>query len=383
MRSLPLFLIAAGCSSAPAEPVALAPATVEALREGDCNLCHAVPQVETPARDVSCTGCHKWIRGVSQDEARRAVALRTFPHWERYERNVQTYMTVPSLEAAMARLEPGWVETWLQDPHDLRPRLPENMPRFGFDAKTAAAIAEGFAVRQVEVPETPRPRRENVQAGRERFLSAGCVACHDMGANVPASPGLPTAPDLAFTRERMSPDRTVAWIQDPRAVSRHATMPSFGISRDDAILLRDFLFLAEPGHTTPAEDLPVIRPVSRPVRWAEVEEKVFGKICAHCHMDPALPQNQGRRGPGNAGGFGWPETGIHLNHPDGIRPHADKIVPALLRRRMEARRDHVAPGEGPAALQRPERPGMPLGLPPLSDEEIALVAGWIEQGLPE
>ena len=43
----------------------------------------------------------------------------------------------------------------------------------------------------------------------------------------------------------------------------------------------------------------------------------------------------------------------------------------------------VRPGERPATLTRPEKPGMPLGLPPLEDEEIALVMAWIAQGLPE
>ena len=39
-------------------------------------------------------------------------------------------------------------------------------------------------------------------------------------------------------------------------------------------------------------------------------------------------------------------------------------------------------GFQPATVTRPELPGMPLGLPPIPDEDISLVLGWIEQGMP-
>lgn len=381
-RLLP-FLVLAGCASAPAAPTPSPDGPASVMERADCALCHVVPDVQTPPRVESCADCHRWIRDVSRDAPRRAVALEAFPLWERYERNVQTYFEVPHLDAAMARLEPAWVERWLLDPHDVRPRMGEGMPRFGFGPEEARTIAAGFAARQQPVPKTPRPDRKNLEKGRAKMLTAGCTACHELGAALPASPGIPSAPDLAITRERMHPDRIVAWIQDPRSLSPHATMPTLDVSREDAILMRDYIVLADPQTVEPPERSVTIEPIARPVRWAEVEERVFGKICAHCHMDPELPQNQGRRGPGNAGGFGFAETGIHLQSPEGIRPHAEKIVPALLRRVEEARRDHVGPGERPAVLSRPERPGMPLGLPPLSAEEIALVQAWIEQGLPD
>ena len=107
---------------------------------------------------------------------------------------------------------------------------------------------------------------------------------------------------------------------------------------------------------------------------------MFGKICSHCHMKPDL--NEGRAGPGNDGGFGYAATGVELQTREGVAAVADKLPELLLKRRVEARRDTVGHGEAPAALERPERPGMPMGLPPIPDEDIALVLGWIEQGLP-
>jgi len=172
----------------------------------------------------------------------------------------------------------------------------------------------------------------------------------------------------------------VAWILDPQAISAEATMVSLGLTPDEAVAVRDYLWLGDPGWTEakPLGDAPVA--ATRPVAWPELEEKVFGKICVHCHMDPA--QNQGRAGPGNDGGFGYPATGIELQTYEGVVAVADKLPRVLLERRAEAHRDVVSYGERPPTVARPERPGMPLGLPPIPDEDIALVLAWIEQGMP-
>lgn len=359
------------------------PTALDVFRRGNCNLCHVVPGLEAPMRDESCTGCHVWIRETSRDPRRREIAMGIFPHWERYERSVGTYLQVPSLDAAMARLDPAWVKRWLADPHDVRPQLPEGMPRLGLDSADLAVLSEAFRARLVEVERTPKPSRKNVELGRERLVGLGCTACHAFGASVPAVPGTSQAPDLAHTAARMSPDHIVAWIENPRAISPVATMPSFHVQREDAIAIRDFLVFGDPAWRPPDPVGPPPEPTTEPVTWAMVEERVFGRICVHCHMDPENPSNLGRRGPGNAGGFGWPETGIQLQTREGVAAVADRIGPSLLRRRLEAPRDTVRPGQSPQALTRPEKPGMPLGLPPLPDEDIALVLGWIAQGMPE
>ncbi|MCP4809816.1 MAG: c-type cytochrome [Proteobacteria bacterium] len=327
---------------------------------------------------TSCTSCHVWIREVAGDPARRTKAMEVFPYWERYEKNVASYMTVPSLEAAMARLDPASVEAWLADPHDMRPGLPETMPRFALTAEERSAIGAAFAEAQSPVAETPAPDPANVAKGAELFVSKTCSSCHAYGAL--HTTGIPLAPDLAHTRSRMEPDRAAAWIEKPSALSSAATMPDLGLSTDEAIAIRDYLWLADPGWTEAAPLQAAVEPTTSPVTWDEVNEAVFAKICAHCHMDPE--QNDGRAGPGNAGGFGFAATGIELQTYEGVVAVSDRIPDALHRRRLEVHRDVVGYGEMPATVDRPERPGMPLGLPALSDEDTALVLGWIEQGMP-
>jgi len=319
-----------------------------------------------------------WVKEVAADPVRRGKAKAVFPLWDRYERNVATYLVVPSLEAGMSRLDPEWVRKYLKDPHDLRPGLPETMPRFALTDAQIDAIVDGFEARQAKVPPTPKPDASRLADGERLFTEKGCAGCHSFGGRHRGA--IPTAPDLGHTRDRMTPDSIAAWIKDPKSLSPAATMPSLGLSDAEAFALRDYVWLAD-RKWKPAKALgPAPPPVKTPVTYAQVEERVFGKICVHCHMNPDL--NQGRSGPGNGGGFGYPATGIELQTYEGVVAVADRIPDALLRRRLEAHRDAVSPGEQPAPLTRPSTPGMPLGLPPLPDEDIALVLGWIEQGTP-
>jgi mono/diheme cytochrome c family protein len=358
-------------------PPALDPVSA-AFVAGDCHRCHTVPSVGDAARLDSCKVCHVWIKAVSADPAKREKAKQVFPLWDRYEKNVATYLEVPSLDAAMARLDPEWVRGYLRDPHDLRPHLSETMPRFDLDPAEVDTIVGAFAKARVKVPGSPEPAKSRVAEGEKVFGAKGCGSCHAFGGR--ASGAIAMAPDLANTRDRMDPDVVYAWIADPKAVSAAATMPDFGLTDAEVLAVRDYVLLADP-KWKPAPKV-TADPVATkdPVTWAQVEERVFGKICVHCHMNPDL--NQGRAGPGNSGGFGWPATGIELQTYEGVAAAADRIPDAILRRRHEAPRDAVAPGQAPAPLTRPARPGMPLGLPPLSDEEISLVLGWIDQGMP-
>lgn len=336
-----------------------------------CNLCHVVPGVAAPGRTASCAECHAWIHKVSASPTARDKALALFPKWERYERNVRTYAVVPDLGAAFARLDPAWVRAWLADPSDVRPHMDEGMPRLGLAPAQLDALVAWASTMAVPVPSSPPPSARNVAAGEHLFATKGCGGCHAFGAR--ATAGIPAAPDLAHARERMSDDALVAWIVDPKAVSPTATMPSLGLTREEAVAVRDYLVLADPAGAPPAALPPAPTPVAG-ATWEGLEADVFGKICTHCHMDPA--QNEGRAGPGNDGGFGWPATGIELQTCASVRDHRDAIVAAMLRRREEAARDHVRPGEVPAAIARPALPGMPLGLPPIPDTDIALVLGW-------
>lgn len=374
-RLLVLMFVLGIVADAPARP-SLAAASTDALAQAGCPLCHDVPEVAAASREEGCASCHQWIREIAADPVRRVRARAAFPHWDRYETTVGTYAAVPSLEAAMARLEPAWVRTYLADPHDLRPLLPETMPRFDLEPDDLDAIVAAFIVTRAAPNASPQVDVARVALGETLFTTKGCAGCHSLGGHH-VEAGLPLAPDLAHTRDRMHRDMVAAWIADPQAVSPAATMPGLALTTDEVLALRDYVLLADLDWAPPAISLPDPVAATVEVSWEEVNGRVFGRICVHCHMDPA--QNGGRRGPGNAGGFGWAATGLELQTPEGVAAAADAVRDALLRRRQEARRDVVAPGEQPAHLARPVRPGMPLGLPPIPDADLALVLRWLDQ----
>ena len=59
------------------------------------------------------------------------------------------------------------------------------------------------------------------------------------------------------------------------------------------------------------------------------------------------------------------------------------IIASVMRRRAENLRDHISAGQDhalPALAVEP--PGMPLGLPALSDTQVATLLDWIARGCP-
>ncbi|HJL14413.1 MAG TPA: hypothetical protein RMH99_02085 [Sandaracinaceae bacterium LLY-WYZ-13_1] len=365
----------------------------EAAARYGCASCHDLPGVRV-ARGQDCVGCHQ--RVVRRAASRMGRAPR-----------VAHYVHAPDLRHVTRRLRTDYLVGFLQDPHDVRPRLEETMPRLPVTEADARAIVGWLraSAGPVSAPASPAPRRANVARGRRVFEDAGCPACHelgnlDLGVRLPPSAlagmGRPAheAPNLRFVRDRMDPDVALAWILDPRSVDPSTQMEDPELSREDAVAVRDFLFRVDPG--APARRrVPTTRdltPVDRPVRFAEVR-RVFQRSCIHCHA-----HTDGA----SASAFGFEPSSLDLSSLEGVRagvvtPDGARrsileddatgvppLVARLLRRHAEAPRDLSAPRRdalAPVERPRPDAPvGMPLGLPPVSVEDISLIATWIAQG---
>jgi hypothetical protein len=194
------------------------------------------------------------------------------------------------------------------------------------------------------------------------------------------------APDLRFTRERFRSQRLLGWLLNPQAIKSDTRMPNFDLSRDEAADIAAYL-LGAPLAPEPAAPFVRLPLLARHVSFAEANQQVFSRTCHHCHTDAASAGGDG--GPGNTGGFGFGPRGVSFSSHASIlagyvdakgerrslfEPLADgtpRLVAALLARHDEAR-----------STPRPEVRGMPLGLPPLSAEDIQLVESWVAQGKP-
>ncbi len=350
-----------------------------------CNRCHDIAGVEPPELDYDCAGCHQQILAGTFEATAEELA--------QWQGRLQSLDEVPSLTHT-DRFSRAWVASFLPDAHDVRPNLSASMPRFAMPPADAEAIAAFL----VPTAEPPAPKRGDAERGRALLESKGCASCHRM-TGVPSLAARPTpeplaadvlalgqkmAPDLRFARDRMRPASLVAWIVDPKAVKPDASMPALGVTHSEAADIAAYLLEAEL-QPAPLGQVPVLPPVlERAVTYAEVHERIFGKICRHCHSDPNVVIGDG--GPGYDGGFGFPKRAFDLSTYEGLRSGSlddhgkrrsvfkdvngqPRIVAHLLARHAE-----VA-GQPVDGVR-----GMPLGLPPIPMDDIVLLKTWIEQG---
>jgi cytochrome c2 len=357
----------------------------------ECNRCHDGTGLAEAPREKHCFKCHQEIvRGTFRAPAAVLAGWR---------RNVNDVQDAPSLVSAGARLQPSWMLRYLSEPHDLRPELTANMPRLALTSEQASDIV-AYLMSVSKAPPEVELESANVDRGRELTAAKACNDCHAFtgasgfpeppragAADAPAARARRLAPDLRFTRDRMTGGALVRWLASPKAVKPDTLMPDFGLSADDARDIAAYISTTElqrPAPRPAPERLPVL---ARRVSFEEVDREVFSVTCRHCHADPDVALGDG--GPGNTGGFGFEPRGLNLASYEGIasglrsrsgerqsvfaklRDGTPRLLASLL-----ARRDEEA--AQPSSHVR----GMPLGLPALTPEQIQLVESWIEQGRP-
>jgi hypothetical protein len=351
------------CAPAPAPPPASAePALAALVDRYECDRCHdGAPRFAAAPPERSCVRCHQEILAGAYD-------LRFLPSdTARWKRHLHRLLETPSL----AGLEQRWTRSaflaYLAEPRDLRPGLPASMPDLPLTDADARALADAFGL----VDPAPEPLGGDPVRGLA-LLESRCLPCHA---------ATPLAPELATVRERSWPAAVDRWLVDPAAVKPGTPMPPPGLAPTERADVVAALFS---GALPPAPRPPVparVPPPARPVSWTEVDDAVFHEVCRHCHADPAPVGGDG--GPGNTGGFGFAGAGLDLSgreallrggRHDVLAPLPDG-TPRLVAH-LWARHAEVAGTPVDGVL------GMPLGLPPLPPERIALVEAWIAQGAP-
>jgi cytochrome c5 len=435
-RPLGVILVAAsifGTSCDPPEPVHHRPdAAIAAMHfpEGErasaiadgkatiakhqCTRCHVIDDIPPGPRPLHCTSCHEFLKGLAPGDRQYKEIASKYGEAiiQRYQKNIWHLRQVPNLTMVGKRLRPEWIATFLSEPFDVRPVMTESMIRHRLSSDEIMTVARYFAA-VADVPWSEpevhrRPSQARVHAGGVLLVDKGCGRCHTFG-NVPLGASRRDleasyatsllAPNLRFVRDRMRRETVEKWIVNPQSVLAHATMPAQDVTPEEASKITDYLFWGDPDLApAPEMTLPEVRPVAWHPTWEEVKERVIGRICVHCHMN----DYEKDKGPGNKGGFGYPGTNLAFRTyeslvygaqgPEGRysvlvprngEPYAP-IVMAMLRRRVEAARDQVPPFEDHERPHYPANalPGMPLGLPAMSDEEIGIVQKWIEDGCP-
>ncbi len=371
------------------------------LEKFECARCHGGLPVAEVKNEKACVGCHEKIVGGTFTAAPEAI--------EKWQPLVRDLRFAPTLDHA-ERFRQSWLESYLEKPHDLRPSLRMTMPRLAMTKDEARDLASFLRTRNPtpeskQALEGPGLPRGNAEIGKKLLGTKGCTFCHRFtgAADLPQGQfttplpadklerSLALAPDLKHARDRMAPAMMAAWIHKPSAIKPSADMPDIAMTDEEARDLATYIVttpLTAPA-TKPFERLAVL---TRPVRFDEVNTKVFHRTCWHCHSEPDFAIGDG--GPGNSGGFGFAPKGIDLSSFQGVmagffdrtenkdvpkrkslfvltKENTPRLLAALVARHAE---------ENGAATG--EVRGMPLGLPGLPAEDIQLVESWIAQGRP-
>jgi mono/diheme cytochrome c family protein len=321
-----------------------------------------------------------------------------------WQEKMVTLREVPSLSSMGKRYSRAWIERFLQEPHDLRPRLLATMPRLKISAAEARDLATWLTT-QGGAPEAAPPvslEGADLAKGRKLIEDKGCGSCHAF-TGVPALAGgtppklgekelrsaVALAPDLRFARDRFRAAELWRWMADPKAVKPDTAMPLTPSTPEELKHMTAYILqapLAAPETRPMPARLPVL---DRKVTYDEVYKRVLRDTCRHCHAEPDYdPAGDG--GPGNTGGFGFPARKLDLARWEGVqagwvtdkgeresvfKPMADgvpRLVAAMIARQAEE-----------AGKPNPEIRGMPLGLPAFSAEDVQLVETWIAQGRPQ
>ncbi|RKG69103.1 cytochrome oxidase [Corallococcus sp. CA054B] len=373
---------------APTKP---SPATPrEAVEHFQCNRCHVVPGLGPVSARLSenCVTCHQAIAAGRMDLWYKRAEV------ERWKGHINHLVRTPDLGSLGQRVKREWLVSWLQAPHVVRPLYGATMPRMKVGPKDAELLADFFAVTEQESAE---PSKGDVEAGRALYAEHACASCHYRGDSPLASLryGAPEfnspsarrqAPDLRHVRDRMSLAQLRSWLTDPRRILPDTEMPTFRFTPKQVEDLAAFLREPLPQVAEAPRSRYQPKRLEREVHYPEVAQKLTRHLCYHCHSDLRRPGDQG---PGNSGGFGYGGASLDLatregllrgirrdgqfrGLPDRLEDGTPRLVAALLARQGELD-GHFQPG----VL------GMPLGLPPIPEEDIDLIFSWIEQGAPE
>lgn len=380
---------------------AAAPAAADAgqqlLERFECARCHDGAGLPVPPLEKHCTHCHQEILRGTFKAPPDALA--------RWQKNLHSLPYVPTLVNVGARFERGWLERFLLAPHELRPGLPAMMPRLAISPAEARLVAAALVPAAAPAAPPPASDSQLLKQGRELLESKGCITCHRFSGVAALTPkplpaavaaqlkegqlamGIALAPDLRHARGRFQPGAISAWLRNPSQLKPDTAMPAIALSDSEVAALAAYIWSA-PLAAEPVPAAAVRLPLlTRRVTWDEVSERVFRRTCWHCHSTPEFAMGDG--GPGNTGGFGFRGRGLNVASYSDITagslddagerrsvflPLSDgvpRIVAHLLARHAEL-----------AGQPVPGVRGMPLGLPPLTLEQINLVDSWIAQGRP-
>ncbi len=202
----------------------------------------------------------------------------------------------PSLAKVGGKMDEGWLYSWIQNPHVMRPRT--RMPNFwptgvakdgkidptatncdefdyvkgapyspARDASCAetrekeSAYIQAYILKHSKNEEYPAmPASANAERGKAVFEEIGCMGCHNMGdwtqaSSMPGSVDRDLAPNLTGIGDKVkNPGWFYNWVKNPKSYWHDTRMPSLRLSDEEAWDVTAYLASSKSGTEYPISD---------------------------------------------------------------------------------------------------------------------------------
>ena len=200
----------------------------------------------------SCTSCHLDVQKFAEDAPLLAEGQRLFEqvgctgcHLVKGYENIPKIG--PSLRKISAKVDPGWMVRWIENPHKFRPRT--RMPNFDLHQEDAVAIAAYLWSQSKEEAERwtkahPGPGGllegdpNEIAKGKELVETVGCKGCHGFAEgefSTPLGKTKDVVPNLKDVASKVvGPQWVYHWLKNPRGFAADTRMPSLRLSDDEA-----------------------------------------------------------------------------------------------------------------------------------------------------
>ncbi len=207
----------------------------------------------------SCTSCHLDVQKFADDAPLLAEGQRLFEqvgctgcHLVKGYENIPKI--APSLRKISAKVDPGWMVRWIENPHKFRPRT--RMPNFDLKQDDAVAIAAYIWSQSKEdadkwTQEHPLPAgfREGdpneIAKGKKLIETVGCKGCHGFAEgefSTPLGKEKDLVPNLKDVAAKVvGPQWVYHWIKNPRGFAPDTRMSSLRLTDDEASAITNYI----------------------------------------------------------------------------------------------------------------------------------------------
>jgi mono/diheme cytochrome c family protein len=200
----------------------------------------------------------------------------------------------PLLADVTARVQPGWLKSFLANPSAERAgtTMPHALPANDLQAVEAVVHYLG-SLRKAPLSKK-QIRVVNSERGRELFHTIGCVACHAPDAEFQPPEGKPAAAEFthrsvahAKLDEKYALTSLADFLRDPLKVRSDGRMPRFALAEEDVSDLAGYLLNFKESYGVNAPGLNGFRVDT--ALAARGRALVAAARCAACHSD--LPKD--------------------------------------------------------------------------------------------